>query len=372
MHLTLEGDETGLEVYYQFNQESGSAIEVMANLEGTLSGAVSYVSSGVHVGKGVVTLHTVSSLGIYSNISTSTDYSLDIEFSTVHPNGELLVTYLNMAPLGTQIVDDNRSEGVWLVHNYGTVNTSLDYSMQYNFSDERITTDDLSAYTLHKRGSNEIGVWTSLGVACAVNQSEGTNYAKFCGLNEFSQFVVSSSISPLPVVFLHVAALEISSNKVEISWSTATEKTNDYFTVERSNNTVDFEELGLKYGSGESFSQTDYVFVDSLFETGTVYYRIKQTDFDGLFSYSKVVSINFEEGKRFIVYPNPVNEKLFIESREELTLLLYSNDYGFQETLVEKSEIGYVLDVSFLPEGVYYLRLIGEEGIETRKVMVTN
>jgi hypothetical protein len=84
---------------------------------------------------------------------------------------------------------------------------------------------------------------------------------------------------------------------------------NDYFTIERSRDGKNFQEAGIVDGAGNSSAPIDYRFTDLYPLPGISYYRLKQTDFNGAFSYSKIVKVNIIKSAEntFSVYPNPAH-----------------------------------------------------------------
>lgn len=86
---------------------------------------------------------------------------------------------------------------------------------------------------------------------------------------------------------------EESNNEVKLKWSTASEKDNNFFTVERSIDAAIWNEIGTVKGAGNSSTVQNYELVDvELSTTTTLYYRLKQTDYNGKYEYSKVISVN--------------------------------------------------------------------------------
>jgi hypothetical protein len=127
--------------------------------------------------------------------------------------------------------------------------------------------------------------------------------------------------SPLPVELVRFSAKYEQSNKrVTLEWITASEKNNRFFTVERSKDQLQFESLASVPGAFTTQAQQIYTSYDQSPLIGTGYYRLKQTDVDGKFTYSKVVSVTNLQHV-FAVYPNPVHGR-------EITLLLNSNSAG--------------------------------------------
>ncbi|MEZ4852231.1 MAG: hypothetical protein R3B93_27210 [Bacteroidia bacterium] len=88
--------------------------------------------------------------------------------------------------------------------------------------------------------------------------------------------------------------------KVNVTWTTSMELNNEYFTVERSFDQHIFESIGRVESQGGGNELRNYKLVDNLPQTGKIYYRIKQTDLDGEFSYSPVLQVEFSKKDRLI------------------------------------------------------------------------
>lgn len=121
-------------------------------------------------------------------------------------------------------------------------------------------------------------------------------------LNNF-EFIVHI---PLPISLLDFTAIA-DKDKVLLNWATASELNNDFFTVEKSSDAIDFEPITTIIGAGNSNTIIEYQYKDMTPYTGVSYYRIKQTDYDGKFSYSEIRAVKFLLPlSGFSVYPNPV------------------------------------------------------------------
>lgn len=115
------------------------------------------------------------------------------------------------------------------------------------------------------------------------------------------------SQGPLPVELIYFNADQISS-KVAISWSTASELNNDFFTIERSRDGVSFEVLATIQGNGTSNSMIEYQLTDQDPFLGVSYYRLSQTDYDGTTEQFPLVSIfNTAKQNNLSLYPNPIS-----------------------------------------------------------------
>lgn len=112
------------------------------------------------------------------------------------------------------------------------------------------------------------------------------------GINSFSEFALGGDLNnnPLPVDWLSFDVRPVDGT-VQLNWTTATEVNNDFFTVLRSGNGIDFEPLYQLPGAGNSNQLQHYTFTDVAPMDGINYYRIRQTDFDGTADYSRTLAV---------------------------------------------------------------------------------
>jgi hypothetical protein len=111
----------------------------------------------------------------------------------------------------------------------------------------------------------------------------------------------SSCVSPLPIT-LSEFSVKKDKEKSLIQWTTISEINNDYFVVERSNDAENFHEISKVKGAGNSNTILNYQVKDYSPLSGTNYYRLKQVDFDGSYSYSEIKALNFEKNLSPTVY----------------------------------------------------------------------
>lgn len=168
-------------------------------------------------------------------------------------------------------------------------------------------------------------------------------------------------VTNLPVELLYFEAKVVGEREVELSWETASELNNDYFTVERSVNARDWEYVTKVMGSGTTSENHSYQLADNNPHLGKSYYRLIQTDYDGTYSYSDIRSVYLKKSLTVSLYPNPTSGKLTIEVEMEagdevsLTYELISSGGKVVKEGVLKSSIN-ILNVSNLSVGVYWLR----------------
>ena len=131
---------------------------------------------------------------------------------------------------------------------------------------------------------------SSLGVT-----TSGAFQTTYGGGNSDAFVAAFTSIGGLPVQLISfdiIATKENENLKVLCNWATASEINNNYFSVERSKDGEHFENIGMVKGAGNTNTTILYNFTDETPLTGTSYYRLKQTDFDGKYSYSKIKAID--------------------------------------------------------------------------------
>ncbi|GAB4383765.1 MAG: hypothetical protein Kow0075_15900 [Salibacteraceae bacterium] len=172
----------------------------------------------------------------------------------------------------------------------------------------------------------------------------------------------SCSSSTLPVEWVSFRAY-VDGNRVAIEWVTASEINNDYFTVERSRDGMQWETVAQVDGAGYSLDVLSYRTFDNNPYRGTSYYRLKQTDFDGKFEYGEIAEVSVETGgtTTVFVYPNPVDERLTIEGQEaELQQFSMFNLLGREVThqirLTRNDGNFMAVDLTELEPGMYYLK----------------
>jgi hypothetical protein len=177
---------------------------------------------------------------------------------------------------------------------------------------------------------------------------------------------------PLPVEMFNFKAVLNHPEEVELTWTTGSERDNDYFLIQRSVTGYDWEDVTTVMGAGNSTHAINYRAYDYEPYTGVSYYRIAQVDFDGTTTYSDPQSINNNILTDIKVYPNPANSQLTIEfDGEDETNFQIVNQVGqlipTDVFIVKDKAKIYVGD---LPEGIYFIRVSRNGFLQTEKFMV--
>jgi hypothetical protein len=135
----------------------------------------------------------------------------------------------------------------------------------------------------------------------------------------------NSTNGVLPISLIAFKA-EAADDNVELIWRTATEENNDYFTIERSSNGLDFQEIATIAGAGASVDAKEYIHMDKNPLQGVSYYRLKQTDYDGTNETFKVVAVEVYNTAELIKISQNFNRNelsVFNNLDEENTAYVY-------------------------------------------------
>lgn len=189
----------------------------------------------------------------------------------------------------------------------------------------------------------------------------------------------SLSISNIPgqLITLPIELITFSGkaagNVVELEWLTASEENNDYFTVERSSNGFDFTAIGNIKGAGTSKIIQRYSTADKGYLPKVTYYRLKQTDYDGQFTYSDVIYVDTRSMVRDIaLYPNPASNVVNVTNSDDspLTVRFVDNRGTLVSTKVV-NEPDARLDVSGMEEGIYTVEVRNASRKEVHKLVIS-
>ncbi|MDR6194494.1 FAD-dependent oxidoreductase [Siphonobacter sp. SORGH_AS_0500] len=178
--------------------------------------------------------------------------------------------------------------------------------------------------------------------------------------------------APLPVRWLYFNA-QLNSEGVLLKWATTYEKNTQKFFIQYSFDSLNFETIDVINGSGNSIMKEEYSYLDkktAWYNKKVIYYRLKQVDMDGKFTYSNMVSINpaiDNEAISIKAYPNPFNDNISIElsraptSLDDNNVTLFTQD-GRQVYYKKINEITLpaisINDLSTLRPGYYLMNVI--------------
>ncbi len=183
----------------------------------------------------------------------------------------------------------------------------------------------------------------SSSVPVSVTPLETTTYTLTSVANgcTFTDQVLLEVFGVLPVELLSFDVNCVEENSKEISWSTASERNSDYFSIEKSSDGIDWIEINRVEAAGNSTSILQYSLIDSASDENTVYYRLNQVDNDGKSKLYDAVSAICKEGETIRVFPNPTTDGKFSLSKD-VEYEIFDN-IGNKINTIEKSGIYFIL-----------------------------
>ncbi len=190
-----------------------------------------------------------------------------------------------------------------------------------------------------------------------------------------------------------------SGKNITLEWTTASELNNAYFQIERSHDDIIYQTISTLNGNGSTTQPHSYDYKDVVEGADKVFYRLKQIDFNGSFSYSKIIEVNLQQAENSLPakfellqnYPNPFNPstKIFYsvpsakthgsESARNVALKVYDALGNEVVTLVNEAKEPGTYEVKFdasslnreISSGVYFYRLQSESFSQVNKMILT-
>jgi hypothetical protein len=229
--------------------------------------------------------------------------------------------------------------------------------------------------------SNWVANFGSINSYNGEGRIKSHGYALKKSANSFSEFGIGHGRSnPLPIQLVTFDARVKEDGKTYLEWYTATEINNDFFTIEKMNDAGNspVEVLKVK-GAGNSSELKHYTAIDETPFDGVSYYRLKQTDFDGKYTYSGWVpvqnksKINFS----FSVYPNPAENYADLDFKNvsgELNVIIFDamNHVVYSKSFSEsnKPEKHRIIFSDILSKGAYFIQVLNNKEVHLQRLIV--
>lgn len=304
------------------------------------------------------------------------------DFAVWGNNGENLTTTWPYSNTSLPPLIDERSGKVWRFNNPGNGVTTVDIAIRYSDSDNSsafMSDNTLLKLLYHNESdpqdfsSATVVNGTNLPGEIALFQDVPITDGMYITLGNTSNYFNT----PLPIELLSFDAI-LNHGQVDLNWITSTEVNNEYFLVERAGSDLEWKELMSVPGAGNSTSAQYYYQIDRAPLQGISYYRLKQVDYDGAYTYSDIVSVqnNLNKLNEVLLYPNPNNAEIVNIvvplNNIGLTTVTMTDVTGkvlFQKSdAIEQSQI--VLDYGSVPAGVYLINIKSNSINETKKLIV--
>lgn len=281
-----------------------------------------------------------------------------------------------MATSPTPVLNNISSLEYWTLGREGTANATVTlfsenaaFSGITDCSNNDLRVAHFNTGTNKWENNNETGTAVTLSSGTCGTSSGKVFVVSGGNVTSFSPFTLGTKngANPLPIELVFFSAL-CKDAVSYINWTTASETNNDFFTLERSLNGLNFSIVSTIRAAGNSTSLANYEYIDLLDYTSkesVVYYRLKQTDFDGKHKYSDIITTKClgPEFELVTIMPNPTrslftvffnspshNEPVTIEVRDMIGRIIHSKD-GLTKTGGNIVNI----DISHAESGVYFV-----------------
>ncbi len=300
---------------------------------GTISGgsSASYIvayDDGTTIGKLQRAINTVTSYVFpIGDLSNYTPLSYTLVSGTLS-NATLTVYTKPSKIFGLNVQLSNYLNRYWEVLPSGITNSIYNVSFNYTIGD--IVGTETSLIPIKKSGSTwykptGTSFLTGTEQGTSYTFDAGTNLLSWSGLSTYSKFGgAGSQAVNLPIVLLDFFGKNLNKSNV-LNWTTFSELDNDFFTIEYSTDGYNFENIGLVNGAGNSSESNNYEFIHSDYRKEINYYRLQQTDFNGMNNNSELISIdNREKIKEILMTTNLIGQEVN-ENYKGLVVVVYTD-----------------------------------------------
>ncbi|MBW6483892.1 MAG: T9SS type A sorting domain-containing protein [Vicingaceae bacterium] len=183
--------------------------------------------------------------------------------------------------------------------------------------------------------------------------------------------ITLSTPIPTPIELISFTGKELTPTSNLLEWITSSEINNNFFTLERSEDALNFEPIATIKGAGNSNTLEHYSFIDNSLPSvdglGWVYYRLKQTDFDGQFEYFDVIAIAKKNTIEPIVYY--YNKQLHIKATGLKEIKLKIIDVTGR-IIYETTTFNSIVNLNQLAKGIYIYQINLNNTILSNKIVV--
>jgi hypothetical protein len=173
--------------------------------------------------------------------------------------------------------------------------------------------------------------------------------------------------APVTLSYFNVS----NTGKIKLSWQTASESNNDYFEILYSRTGKDFQVIGKVKGAGNSNAIQQYEFIDNVTSaSGRSFYRLRQVDTDGKYSYSPVRSVTTKNKMtEILLAPNPTSDLVtVIQDGSYTSMEIYVRDMTGKLMAHYQNHDSETIDFTSFPSGIYAVNIVTEEGVVSKKV----
>ncbi|MEP6747494.1 MAG: T9SS type A sorting domain-containing protein [Bacteroidota bacterium] len=287
--------------------------------------------------------------------------------ASVNP-GNIGIAISSAANLGNTVIKRGHQQqtipgGLMSINRYyditPTNNNSLNASLQMYYLDNELAGINKSTLNFYRSEDNGI----SYSLDGADNNDQINDWVLKNNIPQLSRWTLAGSTSALPVKLISFTA-QLVNRQTKLQWITTQEINSSYFDVQRSPDGTTFNKILNVPAQGNSNLQSAYNATDLNPANGIDYYRLKEVDKDGTFSFSPVVYVKLNDGATYSVFPNPASAISYLNinlpAAKRAAIGLYDvNGRMLQEKAAVQLNAGnnqVPWDISGLAKGIYFLQ----------------
>lgn len=196
--------------------------------------------------------------------------------------------------------------------------------------------------------SVKTGASPNVNTGWTMNGTLGNGQAVYLAVN------IRSVNAPLPIELTYFKGTA-AKNSNQLIWQTATERNNKGFQIQRSGDAEIWQDLAFISGKGSTLTANNYEWVDNAPLIADNYYRLKQVDYDGSYTFSPIISIVGIVKDKVTIYPNPTSSDLFYEYDDLKAIKRIQLFDAVGKLIHETTNINGNFSVSHFPSGLYWL-----------------
>lgn len=209
-----------------------------------------------------------------------------------------------------------------------------------------------------------MGISSKSGTGSNINLGWSLNTTTSLGTGQFVHhgITVLSVNTTVPIELTYFKGQTTKDNNIQLLWQTISEQNNAGFTIQRSNDGKKWQDLTFVKGKMYSSLTNNYNWEDTEAMSGFNYYRLKQMDTDGQFSFSPVVLMIVGKNNKFSVFPNPTKDELYYQSDNLSSIKRIQLYDATGKLLQETTHINGKLSIERLSAGLYGLMIYTDAG----------
>jgi hypothetical protein len=263
-----------------------------------------------------------------------------------------------------------------------TIQTGINakITLQWNSAEEGSTfaSKHSTAFIAKNRHTTGDNNWHQLATS-SITGSGPFQMTTSTGLSTFSTFSAGTINSSLPIE-LSQFKVQLKDQYAEITWTTETETNNNEFTIEKSIDGIHWIDIYTCDGAGTSTLLHNYSYTDNNPSLGNNYYRLKQSDFDGNYTYSSIEAITSTKNAVSVkIYPIPAKAS-------EMNILIQSRTTGIASIIItdlsgkqvckgeiesyNRPQIIKLDDICPIEAGFYYIKITNNDSIIMKKIII--